>query len=244
MKKMSNFKYETHLHTSEASACASSQGCEYISAYKKLGYDGIFVTDHFFGGNTCISRELTWQERIELYCSGYEHALAEAEKQNKEDGGNFKVFFGIEQTFDGDDYLIYGIDKKTLLEHPQIEKMRHRELFNFVDSIGGLLIQAHPFRLRDYIQAIHVHPRDVHGVEVYNGGNKATENELALLYATQYKFPMTSGSDIHNVKFLLEEKERVAQGGLAVGGMEFDTPLKDVFDYADRIKNKEGRIIR
>lgn len=101
------------------------------------------------------------------------------------------------------------------------------------------MIQAHPFRLRGYIQAIHVHPRDVHGVEIYNAGNKPTENELAELYAKQYEFPVTSGSDIHNVNFIPP-----APGKLNIGGMEFDTPLKDVFDYAERIKNKEGRILR
>ena len=249
---MKTYKYETHLHTCQGSACGVSAGADYIEAFYKAGYSGIFVTDHFFGGNVTYEArnpDMSWEERVNIYCSGYEDAFERAKKFNQDNGltgtaDEFKVFFGIEQTFDGDDYLIYGIGKDLLLEHPEIEKMRHTELFHFVDSVGGLMIQAHPFRLRDYIQAIHVHPRDVHGVEVYNGGNKATENELALLYATQYKFPMTSGSDIHNVKFLLEEKERVAQGGLAVGGMEFDSPLKDVFDYADRIKNKEGRIIR
>ena len=54
---------------------------------------------------------------------------------------------------------------------------------------------------------------------------------------------MTSGSDIHNVDFLLKEETRVQAGGMAVGGMEFDTPLQDVFDYARRVKNKEGRMI-
>ncbi len=101
------------------------------------------------------------------------------------------------------------------------------------------MIQAHPFRLRYYIQAIHVHPRDVHGIEIYNGGNKPTENELAELYARQYDFPVTSGSDIHNASFIIPEP-----GKMPLGGMEFDTPLKDIFDYANRIKNKEGRIIR
>ena len=59
------YKYETHLHTCEASACGISRGAEYISVYKKLGYDGIFVTDHFFGGNTAVSSELDWEERID-----------------------------------------------------------------------------------------------------------------------------------------------------------------------------------
>ena len=59
------------------------------------------MTDHFFGGNTAVSHELDWHTRIEQYCSGYEAALAEARRQNAVDGGDFKVFFGIEQTFSG-----------------------------------------------------------------------------------------------------------------------------------------------
>ena len=50
---------------------------------------------------------------------------------------------------------------------------------------------------------------------------------------------MTSGSDIHWVDFIPN-----APGKLNIGGMEFDTPLRDVFDYGERIKNKEGRILR
>ena len=237
---MKTYKYETHLHTSEASACGSSQGADYISVYKKLGYDGIFVTDHFFGGNTAVSFELDWHSRIEQYCSGYENALAEAKRQNAADGGNFKVFFGIEQTFDGDDYLIYGLDKNWLLDHPEVESMNHRELFDAVNREGGLMIQAHPFRLRGYINAIHIHPREIHGVEVYNGGNTPDQNDLALVYAKTYDFPMTSGSDIHNVAFALEDKNDVTMN---VGGMKFDSPLSSLQDYIDRIKEKKGKVI-
>ena len=245
---MKTYKYETHLHTCQGSACGSSAGADYIEPFFKAGYSGIFVTDHFFGGNTAASREDTWENRINIYCSGYEDALKAAEQFNAKKGltgtsDEFKVFFGIEQTFDGDDYLVYGLDKEYLLNHPEIEDMRHKELFDLVNKIGGLMIQAHPFRLRNYISAIHVHPREVHGVEVYNGGNKPSENELAMLYATQYQFPMTSGSDIHKVSFLLDEKENIAKGENAVGGLEFNSPLKDVFDYAKRIKNKEGKLI-
>ena len=237
---MMTYKYETHLHTSEASACGSSAGAEYISVYKKLGYDGIFVTDHFFGGNTAVSFELDWHTRVEQYCAGYENALAEARRQNAADGGNFKVFFGIEQTFQGDDYLIYGLDKNWLLDHPEVESMNHQQLFDAVNREGGLMIQAHPFRLRGYINAIHIHPREIHGIEVYNGGNTPDQNELALFYAKTYGFPMTSGSDIHNIAFAQEEK---TENKMAVGGMEFDSPLETINDYIERIKNKQGKVI-
>ena len=39
--------YETHLHTSEASACSIITGAEQARTYKEAGYSGIIVTDHF-----------------------------------------------------------------------------------------------------------------------------------------------------------------------------------------------------
>lgn len=241
---MKTFKYETHLHTSQASACGSSSGDEYIQAFYDAGYTGIFVTDHFFGGNTCVPRNLPWKERIDFYCSGYELALDTADKFNKKNGlvgteNEFKVFFGLEQTFKGDDYLIYGLDKEWLYNNPQIETMNYKELFSAVNIANGLMIQAHPFRLRDYIETIHVNPRYVHGVEIYNAGNQATENVLAELYAKQYNFPVTSGSDIHNVGFIQQKP-----GQLAIGGMEFEKPLKTINDYIKCIKNHEGKVIK
>ena len=241
---MKTYKYETHLHTVQGSACGHTDGADYIEAFFNIGYSGIFVTDHFFGGNTAVPKEGNWFDRVDHYCSGYEAAFARAEQFNKEKGfagtdDEFKVFFGIEQTFDGDDYLVYGLDKQWLYDHPEVETMSHQELFDAVNREGGLMIQAHPFRLRDYIRAVHIHPREIHGVEIYNAGNKAVENELAEHYATVYDFPMTSGSDIHNVDFIPPK-----EGKLNIGGMEFDTPIKDVYDYAERIKNKEGRILR
>lgn len=241
---MSLFKYETHLHTIEGSACGSSYGADYIEPFYNAGYAGIFVTDHFFGGNTAVSREGLWADRVEQYCKGYENALAAAKVFNEKNhltgtDKEFKVFFGIEQTFNGDDYLLYGFTKEWLLAHPEIETMKHQELFAAVNSVGGLMIQAHPFRLRGYQHSMYIHPRDVHGVEVYNGGNKPEENQLAALYAHIYDFPQTSGSDIHTINFIPD-----APGKLSVGGMAFTTPLKDVYDYAQRVKNKNATLIR
>ena len=42
------YRYETHMHTMEGSACSSSTGAEMARAHKAAGYTGIFVTDHFF----------------------------------------------------------------------------------------------------------------------------------------------------------------------------------------------------
>lgn len=241
---MSTFKYETHLHTSQASACGSSKGEEYIKVYYDAGYSGIFVTDHFFGGNTAVPRDLDWKSKINIYCSGFENALKAAKQFNDKNNltgteKEFRVFFGIEQSFNGDDYLLYGLDKEYLYKHPEVETMNHYELFNAINMAGGLMVQAHPFRLRDYVKAIHLHPREVHAVEIYNAGNLTPENELAALYAKQYNFSVTSGSDIHNINCV-----PFMPNGQHIGGMEFDSPLTSEKDYINRIKNKEGRILK
>lgn len=77
-----SYLYEVHLHTNAASACARSAGSEYISYYKNLGYDGIIVTDHFFNGNCCVPKDLPWDERVDIFCSGYEDARAEGIRQD------------------------------------------------------------------------------------------------------------------------------------------------------------------
>lgn len=243
---MKTYKYETHLHTSQASACASASGEDYIEAYIKAGFSGIIVTDHFFQGNTCVpnNQQETWENRVNQYCSGYEKALAKANEINISNhtvgtDDEFKVFFGIEQNFRGDEYLIYGLDKNWLLAHPEIETMSHKELFKAVNSQKGLMIQAHPFRMRDYIQSLNIHLRDIHGIEALNLGNKPGENELAEQLAKLHNLPITAGSDIHHVKNVFTE-----DGKTNVTGVEFDTPLKDIFDYVERIKFSQGKLIR
>ena len=71
------------------------------------------VTDHFFNGNTAIDRSLPWEEKVELYCRGYENAKEEGDKIGLD------VFFGVEWAFHGDEFLLYG---ECLQSH------RHRQL--------------------------------------------------------------------------------------------------------------------
>ena len=100
------YLYETHMHTRQGSACGSSTGAEHVRFYKDRGYQGIFITDHFFGGNTAAPRTGNWKDRVDWYCSGFEDAWNEGQKVGLD------VFFGIEQNFNGDEYLIYGLDKE------------------------------------------------------------------------------------------------------------------------------------
>lgn len=186
------YKYETHLHTVQASACASASGSYQAKAYKNAGYTGIIITDHFFRGNSCIPKNLPWEERIRLFCSGYE----DAKKTGDEIG--LQVFFGWEETFDGQDFLVYGLDKEWLINHPEAEHWTISEQFKAVTGNGGMVIHAHPYRNRPYIPKIRLFPHLVHGVETFNACNYEDENRQAYLYAKQYGLPMTAGSDSHH----------------------------------------------
>ena len=48
------YTYEVHLHTNESSRCGRSPAREYIPFYMDKGYDGIVVTDHFYGNPSYV----------------------------------------------------------------------------------------------------------------------------------------------------------------------------------------------
>ena len=231
---MSRYLYETHLHTKGVSACGSSEPEDYIEVYKRAGYTGLIVTDHFFNGNSGIESSLPWEEKVCKYCSGYERALAAAK------GKDFDVFFGIEYNFQGDEYLLYGLDKEWLLKHPEVMDQTHQGLFDMVNEAGGLMIQAHPFRKRDYIKSINLHPECVHGLEVFNSGNLPEENEKALILAQEKNLPVTSGSDMHshwNIENYIRDKS------FKPGGVIFSKRLTSIFDFITGIKNREHDVL-
>ena len=217
-----NYIYETHLHTVEASACGKVPGKDYITYMQDLGYAGIIVTDHFFNGNSRVPKDLPWEDRVEQYCSGFEHAYAAAA------GTDFTVMFGIEYNFDGDEFLLYGVDKKWLLSNPHIMDQTRAEVYATVHEGGGIMIQAHPYRERDYLSAIHLTPDVCDGAEVYNAANPDYQNALAFEYAAERDFRMSAGSDIHyfNPK--------------ALGGMMFDHPITSIKEYKNAFLNREG----
>ena len=216
------FIYETHLHTCEASRCGRAHGRDYIEYMKEQGYSGIIVTDHFFNGNSAVPADLPWDKRVEMYVSGYKAAAAEAEDKD------FTVFFGIEYNFEGDEYLLYGVDERWLLENSDILEQTRSEVYKRVHQGGGIMVQAHPYRERDYLTKIHLTPSVCDGIEVYNAANGDNMNALAYQYAKKLNLPMSGGSDIH---FFYEGPK---------GGMMFDRKLETVEDYVQAFMNREG----
>lgn len=215
------YLYETHLHTCQGSACGHSTGKEHARFYHARGYAGIIVTDHFFGGNTAASRGLPWTERVRQFCSGYEEA--------KEEGRHLglQVFFGWEQTFDGDDYLVYGLQPGWLLEHPEAEGWSRADQLCQVHRWGGCVVQAHPFRERDYLFRILLGRRFADGVEIANAGNAPLHDACAMRYAQEEGLTVTAGSDNH-----------LSGPDTPLMGIALSQPLDDIGGYVRLIRER------
>ena len=219
------YRYETHLHTSPVSKCASATVREQLEYYKELGFAGVFITNHFIDGNTSAYRSLPYNAQLEYCFSDYEMALPIGKELD------IQVLLGVEISYKGTDFLIYGLDKAWYLSHPEIMQMPQREKLNFLMESGALVIHAHPYREAGYIDHIRLYPRNVHGVEIYNACRKDLENQMAKTYAESYGLLPFAGSDNHHGRKQTE-----------LGGMVFSSPLADESDFVTRIKAGEGNL--
>ncbi len=219
------YKYETHLHTAPVSACAVVGVRENLEFYKSRGYDGVFITNHFLDGNIRISPQESYEKRLDFYFSDYDEAL----RIGAEIGIN--VLLGVEISYAGTDFLIYGLNKQWYYDHPEIIEMRMREKLDFIMESGGYIIHAHPYREAGYIDHIRLFPRSIHAVEVTNACRTELENKMAQIYAENYGFPTTGGTDNHigeNIKVL--------------SGIMCDTPINCPEDYIELVKNRKLKI--
>ena len=171
------YRYETHLHTLPVSKCAKASVLDNLKAYAALGFTGVFITNHFIDGNIDIDRSLPYEQRIKFYFSDYEEAKRLAPQLG------IQVFCGVELSYKGTDFLVYGLDQEWFLQHPEIDGMKKSEELQLLMDAGALVIQAHPYREANYIDHIRLFPRHVHGVEVCNATQSDFRNEMARIYA-------------------------------------------------------------
>ena len=218
------YKYETHVHTSETSACASASGAAQAMFYKSRGFTGMVVTDHFFNGNTSVPRELSWEEKVNRFCLGYENAKVQGEKIGLD------VFFGWEYSYGGTDLLTYGLNKEWLLSHPMIMDMDVNSYCDFVREQGGIIVHAHPFREADYIAMIRLLPRKCDACEIINSCRTDFENNMARIYAESYGLKPFAGSDNHSA----------AQDKL--NGVDFDEIITSEQHFIKLVKEQKSRI--
>lgn len=219
---MKPYLYETHLHTYPVSKCAKVGVKEMLEFYKQLEYAGVFITNHFIDGNINYDKTAAYEEKIEFYFSDYEEAV----RLGREIG--ISVFLGVECSYKGTDFLVYGLDKAWFLEHPEIEGMKKSQVLSLMAEHGAFIVQAHPFREASYIDHIRLFPRHVHGVEICNASRPEFENAMALHYAKRYGLIPFAGSDNH-----------FGAKQAALAGMQSQTPISDEREFISKIKSGE-----
>ena len=94
-------------------------------------------------------------------------------------------------------------------------------------GIGGCIVLAHPFRVRDYVSKISLNTC-VHAVEAFNRGNLPQDDIYGLAFAEYGDYPVTAGSDMHLI-----------EPGRELYGVVFDEPWEDIFSYARAIRERK-----
>ena len=174
-----NFVIDLHLHTFPASPCASDSVDAMIEEAKRIGLQGVCLSDHNYVWSADAVQvlrekhdflvlrvnEIVTEQGDMLVFGFYEDVqgiikLAELKKQVAAVGG----FIVAAHPFRG--FLTFGADDVGLTA----EKAMAREMFKWVD-----------------------------GVETLNGKVTVTENGLALDVANGLGLPATGGSDAHDV---------------------------------------------
>mgnify|MGYP002486461360 FL=1 len=148
-----------------------------------------------------------------------------------------QVFFGWESGYHGTEFLIYGLNKEWLFEHPEIKDADVKEQYELVHAGGGIVSHAHPFREEDYIPEIRLFPDCVDAVEGINATHESPAstshknilyNEKAIAYAKEHGLPITAGSDQHTTRMI-------------GGGMLFDRKLSDEKDFCRAVLAGEAK---
>ena len=223
------YKYETHCHSSQCSACGRSTAQELGQAYHRAGFAGLVLTDHFIHGNTAVDRTLPWEDRMHCYHRAYQDAREAAAPLD------FDVIFGLEHAYgDGKEVLLYGIDLAFLLDNPDIPSLKLDALAARVKAYGGIVVQAHPYRSRSYVN-MSVGPRTdlVDGIEVHNACNQPGEDAQALELNRERDYILTSGGDIH----------WAADSRLGTAGIALPYRIHDEKELAAALKRRDHQFL-
>ena len=218
-------KIDLHVHTSAVSFCGKLTAEETILQYKNAGYDAIVITDHFSLENAEVWRNHGVENFTEHYFNQQENAVELGKKHD------FLVLPGFELRFKphSNDYLVYGLTKKQVEEHPEIYDMNPQKFSEFAKENGILFYQAHPFRNGMVV----IRPEFLFGVEAHNGHPRHdSRNDIAELWAEKYGLHKIGGSDCHQLQ------------DVATSGIETEYPVKNMDDLIHVLKNDLYTIIK
>lgn len=164
------FKIDLHIH-SRNSGDNDSDPEEIIERAIELGLDGIAFTEHYY---------YEASEDIAPLIDKYKDAIT--------------IIRGVEFSASDGHCLVFGLNtddisgKNTPMEH----------LIKIVDSLGGIVIPAHPFRGINSIGDLLFNLSGLFAIEGFNGCSMPAFNHKAIKAAATLRIPFTGGSDAHS----------------------------------------------
>ena len=223
------YRYETHMHSCEGSACGKSAAADMVRAYHAAGYTGAVLTDHFIFGNTAVPRDLPWEERMQRYYDAYLSAKPTADELD------FDLFFGMEHCYGNyKEILVYGVGADFWKANPDIPQISVEELGVRIHAAGGFISHAHPFRFKPYMTAFYEPTVSMcDAIEVFNYSDPSEMNDKAVALADQLGLIRMSGADAHSTNY-----EGVGRAGLA-----FSHRLRTNEEFVAALRSGEGRLI-
>lgn len=197
------YKLEMHLHTSRNSDCGKECPKDIASIYRDAGYNGIVCTNHLNRNDLYGYVAPPWKRLFKDVMDCWLRDFYELKEECAKVG--IDVFAGAEVSPDEVTYyksdrpyaefLIYGAAADEIKEYGEaFLRMTQRQLFEWCDSRGVLLVQAHPYReICDVMDTTLLH-----GIEVSNTHlGHDSHNDLAIALCERTELIPTGGSDFH-----------------------------------------------
>ena len=222
-KKSGMIAIDMHTHSSGVSRCSRVTPEELIDQKIAQGYDGIVLTNHCQPWYYAAEEH---KQYVETVIAEYHTAKAYGDKVG------FRVLLGIEITIQNPavyDMLIYGVTEDMLRASSCLYQMTQRELFDFCNRYGALLIHAHPLRSSfDGKRVGLANPAYIHGTEINCTPKDLVLKDELLPLAKEKELLVTCGTDYH-------APDRTFRGGMYVP----DT-VHTSTDLADYLKSTKA----
>jgi predicted metal-dependent phosphoesterase TrpH len=164
-------RFDLHVHT-DLSPCSSLSVRDILRHARRLGLDGVCLTDH---GTTAVRHQVREGVQADGLC----------------------VVIGMEYETAEGDFLVFG--SSPALEGDLPPGLPARELLHRVERAGGAAVAAHPFRASRPVGGRLLEERLCRIVEAHNGRNTARENRRAEELAARHLLAATGGSDAHRL---------------------------------------------
>ncbi len=184
-------KFEMHAHSKGSSKCAVCDIKTLIDEYKKAGYGGIVLTNHYDVYNFYNTLPAgTFKDKNDFFFS----LIEQAKEYGKEQG--IKVFWGAEiRSGYGTEYMLIGLNKETFYNRSKpLFSYSQKMLFDLAEEQGAFMYQTHPFRQKVACGS----PKYMHGAEVFNGHfHHENNNDKAKDFIEENNLVKMAGTDYH-----------------------------------------------